>query len=81
MSGRDKENCNFVEYRDEVIVYKRYASLYFILALEKGSNEVLAMEMIHFYVELLDSYFGIFFSKIFNFLFQNLPHSEKRESD
>merc|ERR1719242_2731506 len=58
VSGRDKENCNFVEYRDEVIVYKRYASLYFILALEKGSNEVLAMEMIHFYVELLDSYFG-----------------------
>lgn len=36
----------------------RYASLYFCLAIENQENELLALEVIHRYVELLDKYFG-----------------------
>lgn len=36
----------------------RYASLYFCLAVENQENELLALEVIHRYVELLDKYFG-----------------------
>lgn len=40
------------------IVYKRYASLYFCAAIDAGDNELLTLEIIHRYVELLDKYFG-----------------------
>lgn len=36
----------------------RYASLYFCCAIEQGANELLTLEVIHRYVELLDKYFG-----------------------
>uniref|UniRef100_A0A183C5B0 AP complex subunit sigma n=1 Tax=Globodera pallida TaxID=36090 RepID=A0A183C5B0_GLOPA len=40
------------------IAYKRYASLYFCSAIEQSDNELLCLEIIHRYVELLDRYFG-----------------------
>ncbi len=55
---RDNKNCNFLEYNDYKIVYKRYASLYFIAIIDKEDNELLTLEVIHHYVELLDKYFG-----------------------
>lgn len=36
----------------------RYASLYFCCAIEQKDNELLTLEIIHRYVELLDKYFG-----------------------
>lgn len=36
----------------------RYASLYFCCAIEQSDNELLCLEIIHRYVELLDRYFG-----------------------
>ena len=36
----------------------RYASLYFCCAVEPSDNELLSLEVIHRYVELLDKYFG-----------------------
>ena len=42
----------------EKMVYRRYASLYFIVGLPDGSNELLALEEIHLFVEVLDQYFG-----------------------
>lgn len=36
----------------------RYASLYFCCAVEQNDNELLTLEIIHRYVELLDKYFG-----------------------
>lgn len=36
----------------------RYASLYFCCAVEQDDNELLTLEIIHRYVELLDKYFG-----------------------
>lgn len=40
------------------LYFLRYASLYFCLAVETEENELLALEVIHRYVELLDKYFG-----------------------
>lgn len=50
--------CNFLEYKDRKLVYKRYASLYFVMCISKEDNELLTLEVIHSYVEVLDKYFG-----------------------
>jgi AP-1 complex subunit sigma 1/2 len=47
-------------------VLKRYASLYFCCAIEQDDNELLTLEIIHRYVELLDKYFG----SVNNWVFQ-----------
>eukprot|EP00049_Salpingoeca_infusionum_P018709 m.358447 g.358447 ORF g.358447 m.358447 type:complete len:158 (-) comp18148_c0_seq1:228-701(-) len=49
---------NYVEWKDVKIVYKRYASLYFAFAIDLDDNELITLEVIHRYVELLDKYFG-----------------------
>ncbi|CAG7723896.1 unnamed protein product [Allacma fusca] len=56
--ARKPKMCSFLEWRDLKIVYKRYASLYFCCAIEQQDNELLCLEIIHRYVELLDKYFG-----------------------
>ncbi|KAJ8256266.1 hypothetical protein COCON_G00184180 [Conger conger] len=55
---RIPRSCNFLHWRDLKIVYKRYASLYFCCGMEEGDNELLGLEVLHRYVELLDKYFG-----------------------
>lgn len=55
---RRSKMCNFIEYKDTKIVYRRYASLYFIVAIPMEENELLVLEMIQRYVETLDKYFG-----------------------
>ena len=51
--------CNFIEWRaDKKIVYKRYASLFFICCVDSTDNELITLEMIHLFVEVLDRYFG-----------------------
>ncbi|XP_020903617.1 AP-1 complex subunit sigma-2 isoform X3 [Exaiptasia diaphana] len=56
--SRKPKMCSFLEYRDIKIVYKRYASLYFCVGMENDDNELVSLEVIHRYVELLDKYFG-----------------------
>lgn len=56
--SRPPRQCNFIRWRDSIVVYKRYASLYFIACIDKGDNELLTLETIHLYVEALDRYFG-----------------------
>ncbi|XP_037537602.1 AP-1 complex subunit sigma-3b isoform X1 [Nematolebias whitei] len=56
--ARQPRSCNFLQWKDLKIIYKRYASLYFCLGVENQENELLALEIIHRYVELLDKYFG-----------------------
>ncbi|XP_030875246.1 AP-1 complex subunit sigma-3 [Leptonychotes weddellii] len=41
-----------------VFFLSRYASLYFCCAVENQDNELLTLEIVHRYVELLDKYFG-----------------------
>jgi len=39
-------------------VYRRYASLFFIAGIDQDDNELITLEIIHRYVEILDKYFG-----------------------
>ena len=55
---RSSRMCNFLEYNQYKIVYKRYASLYFVTIVNKQENELHILEIIHHFVEVLDKYFG-----------------------
>lgn len=37
--ARPAKLCNFVDWKDQKIVYKRYASLYFICGIDNGALE------------------------------------------
>jgi len=56
--GRSSKLSNFIEWNQYKIIYKRYASLYFITLCDKEDNELIILELIHHYVECLDRYFG-----------------------
>ncbi|KAF1323480.1 Coiled-coil domain-containing protein, partial [Globisporangium splendens] len=56
--SRPQKQCNFIEFKDKKIVYKRYASLFFIACISKDENELITLESIHMFVEVLDRYFG-----------------------
>lgn len=56
--SRPPKLCNFVDWQDKRVVYKRYASLYFIACVDKADNELIVLEQIHLFVEILDRYFG-----------------------
>ncbi|VDD74024.1 unnamed protein product [Mesocestoides corti] len=56
--ARKPKMSSFLEWKDMKLVYRRYASLYFLCAIEPGDNELLTLEIIHRYVEILDKYFG-----------------------
>lgn len=50
--------CNVLEYKDFKVVYRRYASLFFIVGIDLSDNELLALETIHRFVEQMDKLFG-----------------------
>ncbi|KAG0286126.1 AP-1 adaptor complex sigma subunit Aps1 [Linnemannia gamsii] len=56
--ARRTKMCNFLEYKDTKVIYRRYASLYFITGVGTQDNELITLEIIHRYVEVLDRYFG-----------------------
>ncbi|KAI0650782.1 clathrin adaptor complex small chain-domain-containing protein [Trametes meyenii] len=56
--ARRTRMCNFLEYKDTKVVYRRYASLFFVCGISQGDNELVTLEIIHRYVEVLDRYFG-----------------------
>ncbi|KAJ2003086.1 AP-1 adaptor complex sigma subunit Aps1 [Coemansia thaxteri] len=56
--ARRPKQCNFVEHKDTKVVYRKYASLYFIAGIGLDDNELLMLEIIHRYVEVLDRFFG-----------------------
>jgi len=58
VNSRGSKFTNFVEFLDHKIVYRRYAGLYFCFAVDVEDNELAALEAIHLFVEVLDSYFG-----------------------
>ena len=55
---RPSRLCNVVDYKTYKLVYKRYASLYFVFAVDADDNVLLALEKIQRFVEILDGYFG-----------------------
>ncbi|KAJ3194004.1 AP-1 adaptor complex sigma subunit Aps1 [Irineochytrium annulatum] len=55
--SRRTKMCNVLEYKDYKVVYRRYASLFFIAGTDLDDNELLCLEIIHRYVEVLDKWF------------------------
>lgn len=58
LSRKGAKNCSFLEFKNLKIVYRSYASLFFLLIIEDDDNQLLCLEIIHRYVEILDLYFG-----------------------
>lgn len=58
--SRSARNCNVVteHKRQSKLICKRYASLFFIASIDADDNELIALEIIHHFVEVLDKYFG-----------------------
>lgn len=57
VTSRDRKFSNFIEFRNYKLVYRRYASLYFSFCVDVNDNELLYLESVHLFVELLDKYF------------------------
>ena len=43
---------------DTKVVYRRYASLFFIAGCDATDNELITLEIVHRYVEQMDKYYG-----------------------
>mmetsp|Transcript_8062 Transcript_8062/g.13350 ORF Transcript_8062/g.13350 Transcript_8062/m.13350 type:complete len:203 (-) Transcript_8062:218-826(-) len=56
---RAPKMCNIIEKGEYKFVYRRYASLYFVVGVpSEGTNELIVLEQIHLFVEALDGYFN-----------------------
>ena len=55
---REMRLTNVVEYRTMKVVYRRYAGLYFSFCVDVSDNELAYLELIQFFVETLDHFFG-----------------------
>mmetsp|Transcript_4850 Transcript_4850/g.5020 ORF Transcript_4850/g.5020 Transcript_4850/m.5020 type:complete len:169 (+) Transcript_4850:38-544(+) len=55
--GRSSKLSNFYEWKNYKVIYRRYASLYFIVLCDREDNELMGLEVIHHFVECLDDYF------------------------
>jgi hypothetical protein len=47
-----------IDNTDSKVVYRRYASLFFIAATDPTDNELITLEIVHRYVEQMDKYYG-----------------------
>ena len=56
--ARPESSCSFLPHRDYKVVYRRYASLFFLVGIDDSENELATLELIHALVETLDKYFG-----------------------
>ena len=89
VSLRSKTQTNFVEYKNFKIIYRRYAGLYFIFGADSTDNELLLMETIHLFVELMDQYFNnvceldivFHFNKVYSLLDEYILGGEVQETN
>eukprot|EP00249_Psilotum_nudum_P022478 c28531_g1_i5 orf=83-394(-) len=56
--ARTESQCSFVEHRNYKVIYRRYASLFFLVGVDSEENELAILEFIHCLVETMDRYFG-----------------------
>ena len=88
VTSRDKKYTNFIEFNNYKLIYRRYAGLFFTIAVDVTDNELAYLETIHLFVELLDSYFSnvceldiVFnFNKVYNILDEYLLAGEIAET-
>ncbi|GMH98414.1 hypothetical protein TrST_g1815 [Triparma strigata] len=86
--SRDKKYTNFIEHSTYKLIYRRYAGLFFTVAVDVTDNELAYLESIHLFVELLDSYFSnvceldiVFnFNKVYNILDEYMLAGEIAET-
>ncbi len=52
------EDSDFVQFKGNKVVYRRYAGLFFSLCVDATDNELAYLESIHLFVEILDHYFS-----------------------
>ena len=55
---RKPKMCNVLEIEDQKLVYRRYASLFFIAGINSTENELHTLEVIQRYVEIMDKAYG-----------------------
>eukprot|EP01071_Lankesteria_metandrocarpae_P015122 Lankesteria_metandrocarpae@DN9343_c0_g1_i1.p1 len=56
--SRAENQCSFMDCREYRVIYRRYASLYFIVGTkDEDVNELAILEFIHSLVETLDKFF------------------------
>eukprot|EP00891_Asterochloris_glomerata_P004295 jgi/Astpho2/4295/e_gw1.00064.93.1_t len=58
ISTRDPKFTNFVEFKTNKIIYRRYAGLFFSMCVDVTDNELAYLESVHLFVEILDHYFS-----------------------
>jgi AP-2 complex subunit sigma-1 len=58
VTARDKKYTNFIEYNNYKLIYRRYAGLFFTIAVDVQDNELSYLETIHLFVEMLDAHFS-----------------------
>jgi len=88
VTARDKKYTNFIEYNNYKLIYRRYAGLFFTIAVDTHDNELSYLETIHLFVELLDSYFSnvceldiVFsFNKVYSILDEFMMAGEMEET-
>ncbi len=56
--SRRAKMCNVLEYKDLKIIYRRYASLFFVIGVNSDDNELIGLEIIHRFVEQMDKIYG-----------------------
>lgn len=56
--SRRAKMCNILEYKDLKIIYRRYASLFFVIGVNSDDNELIGLEIIHRFVEQMDKIYG-----------------------
>eukprot|EP00284_Hemiselmis_tepida_P008509 CAMPEP_0174932770 /NCGR_PEP_ID=MMETSP1355-20121228/41103_1 /TAXON_ID=464990 /ORGANISM="Hemiselmis tepida, Strain CCMP443" /LENGTH=120 /DNA_ID=CAMNT_0016179219 /DNA_START=39 /DNA_END=401 /DNA_ORIENTATION=+ len=54
---RGEQQCSFLEFMGHKVIYRRYASLFFIVGVDDDENEIGVLEFIHCLVETLDKHF------------------------
>jgi len=55
--ARTERQCSFISYQEHKVIFRRYASLFFIVGTDPDENELAILELIHLLVEALDKYF------------------------
>jgi len=88
VTARDKKYTNFIEYNSYKLIYRRYAGLFFTIAVDMQDNELSYLETIHLFVELLDAYFSnvceldivFHFNKVYSMLDEFMMAGEIQET-
>ena len=54
---RTENSTNFIEHKGFKVVFRKYATLYFMVGVDDDENELAVLEFIHNIVETFDKYF------------------------